>query len=114
MQLSCNERHDLVAIHFGAQLVNNDHAVGISVKGNADIGAGLNDGGFQTVRGRRPDAGIDVQPIRPVPDDCQVRSEAAQGGRADLKGSAMSAIQDDLEAGEINVRTHGFKAAFKI
>ena len=84
------------------------------VLSDANVRAGLSDGGFQQAGGCGSDSCIYVQPIGCVANDCYVGAQLAQCGRANLVSRAMRAIQDDLQAREINVRAHRFKAAFQV
>ena len=89
MKFARDERHDLIAIHFFTQLINHDNAVGIAIEGDANVRAGLSDGGFQQAGGCGSDSCIYVQPIGCVANDCYVGAQLAQCGRANLVSRAM-------------------------
>lgn len=114
MQFARDERHDLIAIHFFTQLINHDNAVSIAIEGDTNVRTRLSDGRLQQAGGCGADPCIYVQPIGRVANDCYVGAQLAQCRRANFVSRAMRAIQDDLQAREINVRAHRFKAAFQV
>ena len=108
------QRHHLVAIGDPALLVDQGHPVGIAVEADAEIRAFRQhplDGGLR--RGRT-DAVVDVEPVRRDAHRHHLGAELPQRlGRGPV-GSAMGAIDHDLEAVELLGRGEGRLDEFDI
>jgi hypothetical protein len=82
-----------------ALLVDDDHAVGISVERDADVGAHLPDLARQGVRSGRADVLVDVVAVRVDADGDDFGAELPQRLRGDAVGGAVGAVDDDAQAG---------------
>ena len=82
-------------------MVDGQAAIRISVVGDAEVTAGLNDGGLQGlgVRGTRVE--VDVAAVGGRVDDRDVGAELTEHGRAQLGGRAVRAVDRDLHAAQI-------------
>jgi hypothetical protein len=58
------DRHDLVAVDVVARGVDGQAPVGVAVVGDPEVGSGLDDGAAQRAEVGRPEAVVDVQPVR--------------------------------------------------
>ncbi len=90
----------LVAVHDMAALVHDQHAVGVAIERNADVGAHL----AHLARQRRQVGGtaifIDVEAIRIDADGNHVGAQFPQRARRDFVGGAVGAIDDNAQAFE--------------
>ena len=93
-----DQRHDLVAVDDGAVLVDDDHAVGVAIERDADIGAHFMHLLRQSRRMRRTAFLVDVEAVRLVVDGDDLGAEFPQRRRRDLVGGAIGAIDDDAQA----------------
>ena len=96
-----DDREQLVAVDHAAALVDDDDAVGVAVKRNADIGAHF----AHLVRDRR-EVGraaflVDVEPIRIDADGNHVCAQFPKRSRRHLVGCAIGAIDHDAQAGQV-------------
>src|SRR6266851_1298243 len=94
-------RHELVAVDQPSVLARQDHAVGIAVQRNADIGVVRDDVLLQQRRMRRAAIAVDVEAVRRHGERDHLGAELPQHGRRRLVGGAIGAIDDDPEAAQI-------------
>ncbi len=92
------EGENAVAGNWRAGGVGENHAVGIAVEGDAEVGAVLADQIAGGLRVKRPAPVVDVDAVRlaAVLDD--FRAEFLENERGDEIGRAMAAIDDDFQA----------------
>ena len=83
-------------------MVDGQAAVRIAVVSNAEIAAGLGDGGLQGLGVRRARVQVDVAPIRGRVNDGDVGPELAEDRRAQLGGRAIRAIDRNLHAAQVH------------
>ena len=95
------QRQDPVAGHARPGLVGEDHAIGVAVEGNPEVGALLADDPSGMVGMQGPAPLVDVQAIR---FDAELHDLGAQfledEGREQV-GRAVTAVHDDLHPGQI-------------
>ena len=95
-----DRRHHLVAVDEVAALVDDHHAVGVAVEGDADIGAHLAHlGGERGWRGRA-DVAVDVEAVRIDSHREDLGAELPQRLRRDPVAGAIGAVDDDADAVE--------------
>ena len=70
------DRDDLVAVHHRAVAVDREHAVAVTIEGDAEIEPAVAHGLLQERKVRRAAPDVDVVAIRRVPDRRHVRAEA--------------------------------------
>ena len=93
--------HELVAVDQPALLAGKHDTVGVAVERDAEIGAVHDDAFLQKLRMGRAAIAIDVESVGPNGERDHLGAQFPQHRRRDLVGSAIGAIDDDLEAGKI-------------
>ena len=88
---------DLVAVDDLAAPVHREAAVGVTVQGEADVGAVLEDRGLQHLEVGRPAALVDVGAVGLGADRDDLGTGVAQRPRPDGRGGAVRAVEDDLQ-----------------
>ena len=112
------DRHDLVAVHQLAVFVAQQHAVGIPVVRDADMGLRFLHQFLDLVRVGAAAIAVDIRPVRVVVGDDHIGTEFAQDAGAGLVGGAVRAIQGDAQRferesarerllGEFHIAPHG-------
>ena len=102
-----DHRHQLVAIHQNAFLVDDQHAIGITVQRDAEIGTHLVHLLRQAARVCRAAIEIDVEPVRLVVDGHDLGAQLPQRRRCRLVGCPVGTIDDDAHSGERHVLGKG-------
>ncbi len=75
-------------------------AVGVAVVRDAEVCADLDDLRLQRIEVRRAGALVDVEPVRVRADDGDPRAGILERLRGDARGSAVRAVDDDVQPGE--------------
>ena len=99
--------HDVVAVHLVAEFIADDDPVGVSVQGDADIGAMLFDRFTDHRWTGRTAAGIDIGAVGIDTQRYYLGPQFFENGRSNLVGGAVGTVQHNLEAGEIHLRWKG-------
>ena len=94
----CNDGHQLVAVDHATALVDDQHAVGVAVERDADIGAHLPHFLDKCIGSGRADIAIDVEAVGLDADGEDFRAELPQSFGRNLVGGAVGAIDDDAQA----------------
>ena len=81
---------------------------------SAALGAVLDDGGRHGLRCRGAKARIDVEAIGLVADGDDFRAQFMEHVRGDMVGGAMRAIDDDLQAAQVQLVREGALAKFDV
>lgn len=102
-----DHRHQLVAVDDLALLVDDQHAVGVAVERDSDIGAQLPDLRHERRRMGRADIAVDVEPVGLVADGDDLGAELPEGFRRHLVTGAVGAIEHDAQAFQAHVARHG-------
>ncbi len=102
-----DRRHQLVAVDDPAGLVDDQHAVGVSVERDADVGAHLPHLPHQGVRRGGADAAVDVEAVRLDADGEHLGAEFPQGFGRDAVGGAVGAVDHDAQPVERQVARQG-------
>ena len=90
----------LVAVDDVALLVDDDHAVGVAVERDADIGAHLAHLAAERLRRGRAAVAIDVEAVGLDADRDDLGAELPQRLRRHLVGGAVGAVDHDAQAFE--------------
>ena len=88
---------DLVAVDFGAGMIDGQAPVGVAIVRDAQVGAVLNDRALQHPEMGRPIAVVDVEPVGLGPDDVDLGARRAERLGRHLRGGTVCGIDDDLE-----------------
>jgi len=104
----------LVAVIQAARRVTHDQAVGVAVERDAEIGAMLDDGRGHGSRRRGAEARVDVEAVRLVADGNDFRAQFMEHVRGDMVGGAVGAIDDDLQATQVQLVREGALAKFDV
>jgi len=109
-----DQGHELVAVDESALLIGNDHAVGVAIERDADIGARLDHLGAHRLRRRRAAFLVDVEAIRVVTDGDDLGAKLPESRRGNLVGAAIGSIDDDAQALEPERLREGALGGFDI
>ena len=101
LRVHSQSSHDLVAVDEVALVVDGEAAVRVSVVGDAEVAAGLDDGGLQGLGVRGTRVQVDVAPVGRRVDDSDIRTELTEDSRAQLRGCTVRAVDRDLHAAQI-------------
>ena len=101
------EPHQRVAVEDLAPLVDHDHAVGVAVEGDADVGPQLADLGRRPLGMQRAALVVDVAPVRLAAELEDLGAELAEHRRADAVAGAVRAVDHDAHALEGEVPGKG-------
>ena len=82
-------------------MIDGEAAIRVSIVGDAEVTAGLDNGGLQGLGVRRTRVEVDVAPIRGRVDDGDLRAELTEHGRTQLGSSTVRAVDRDLHAAQI-------------
>ena len=99
-------RHELVAVDHLAVLADQHDAVGVAIERDADVGAVHHDTFLQHLRMGRAALGVDVEAVGRHRHRDHLGAQLPQHRRRDLVGGAIGAIDDDLEARQVETTTH--------
>ncbi len=111
-QLSAIDGEDLVAVDDVALLVDDDHAVGVAVERDADVGAHLPHLLRQRLGRGRADVVVDVEAVGLDADLDHFRAEFPQRLGRDLVGGAVGAIDHHPQA--VEARRRAAASAWRI
>ncbi len=78
--------------------VDRQAAVGVTVEGDAEVGACLDDGGLQRLDVGGAVAVVDVDAVGLAADERDPGTGLAEGARGDLGGGAVGGVDDDVQA----------------
>ena len=94
------DREDLVSVHLVPLAVDGEHAVAVSIEGEAEIRPGARDDAREQRQIGRAAAFVDVRPVRRVPDHGDLGAEPRESGRCGFDHGAVRAVQDNAQARE--------------
>ena len=93
----------LVAVHDLAARVDREHAVAVAVEGETGVEAPVADALDQALDVRGPDARVDVPAVGVGRNRLHLGAEPAEDLRRDAVGRPVGAVQDDVEAAELQL-----------
>ena len=105
---------NLVAVDDMALLVDDDHAIGVAVERDADVGAHFPHFLGERFGSGRTDVEVDVNAVRFDADLDHLGAELPQGLRRRFVRGAVGAIDDDPEAVERDVARQGPLGVFDV
>src|SRR5262249_53078828 len=94
----------LVAVVKLARAIHHQHPIAVSVESDSKIRTMFPHSSLQRLGGRVADMIFDVETIGTGADGCNFRAELVQDVRRDMVGSAVSAVDHDMQAPQIEVR----------
>ena len=109
-----DDRHQLVAVDDMAFFVDDQHAVGVAVERDADIGAHFAHFGGERFGRGRADVAVDVEAVGLDADREHLGAEFPQSFGRDLIGGAVGAIDDDAQAFEREIARQSALGEFDI
>ena len=92
--------HDLIAVHHIAELVHSETAVGVAVKGKADIELVFTDKLLQSLNVGGAAAQVHVHAVGLIVDDVRLGAERVEHGAADHPRAAVRAVERYLAVAE--------------
>ena len=90
-----DHEQDVVAVEEVAARIGHDEPVAVSVEGDAGIRPVVEDGLTHPGRVDRPEAVVDVEPVRVHPDGHDLRTELREHAGRNLVGRAVRAVDDE-------------------
>ena len=101
LQVRGAQGDDLVAVDEVPAIVDGEHAVGVAVERDAQVGCpGATTAVCSSSGWVDPQPLVDVAPVGPIGDDRDVGAEPAEDLGSDRRRGAVGAVDDDLEAGQ--------------
>lgn len=89
-----------IAVHDFSRFADEERAIGIAIKGDAETGAFGDDALLQTLKMQRTAAVVDVAAVGGNTHGDDVGAESTEEFGAELVGGAVGAIENDAETGE--------------
>src|SRR5262249_10136279 len=99
-EADCDQRHQLVAIENDTPLAGNDQPIGISIKGDAEIGTPRQDFLAHLLRRQRTTVAVDVEPVRGDRDREHLGAKLPEHPRRHSVARAVRAIDYDAQSVE--------------
>src|SRR5438552_1076096 len=99
-EVARRERQDEIAVVRPAPLVDDDHAVAVTVEGEPGVGLVVDDDPLECFRRGRAAAVVDVLAVRLVKVREDLRARLREHGRRDAVGRAVSAVDSDAHPGK--------------
>ena len=108
------DRHDIVAVDQIAVFVAQQHAIGVAIMGQSDIGAVLAHLGKQLFRMHRPAILVDVLAVGLIAHDEDLGAELLEHAGGGFVGGAVRAIDHDPHAFQRHAAGKGGLSVFDI
>ena len=96
------DEQQLVAVDEVALLVGHQDPIAIAVQRNADVGPDRRYGQFEQFRVCRTAIVVDIATVRRATDGNDLGAQVGQRPRTDLVAGAIGAVEDDLQAFEVD------------
>ena len=93
--------HDLIAVDDVPVPVDRQHAVAVTVEGDAEVKPLLGDGALERAQVGRTAADVDVRAVGLVADSCDLRAQLRERLRREAGVRAVCAIHADPQALEV-------------
>lgn len=114
LQVARDEEKQFVAIHDRTGMVDHHHPVAVAVEGDAEVGMVLDHRSLQAIQVSGAALVVDVQAIRAGRQHRHFRAQFPEDAGSDLVGSAVGAVEHDLETVEVGAGRHAALAEFDV
>src|SRR5690606_12199957 len=99
-----NDVEQLIAVDEPTEMIDHEESIAVAIQRDSHIRAHAGDRELQQLGRSGAAVQIDVAPVRRAADRNDLGPQIREDSRPDLIAGAMSAIDDDLEAGQIQSR----------
>ena len=106
LEIQCQDRHDVVAVHDGTGRVHGQAAVGVAVQCDTQVGAVLDNRRLQSLDVGRAGVVVDIEAVGSVVDPDDGGAAGLEGGPGGIGCGAVRGVDDHLQA----IQPHAFQA----